>query len=140
MRTIKARSLLALALSALAASALTACGSSVSTGSYKGESQAVAQRIADFQTDVTGGEEKKLCSRDLASAVQARLRAAGGNCVQALENQLGAIDDYELTVKAIAVHGTTATARVQSTWSGKQRTSTMRFVKEGDAWKITAVQ
>jgi hypothetical protein len=141
MRTIRAnRAVGALALAPVLAIGLAACGTTVSTGSYKGESKAVVQRISDFQTDVTGGEESKLCDRDLASVVQTRLRAAGGDCVQALKKQLGAIQNFELTVKSIAVHGTGATARVTSTWSGKQRTSTMRFVKEGGAWKITALQ
>ena len=128
------------ALAALLATGVAACGSTVSTGSFKGESKAVAQRISEFQSDVTAGEEKKLCNRDLASAVRTRLRAAGGTCVQSLKDQLGAIDDYELTVSKIAIHGTGATATVKSTWSGKQRTSTLSLVKEGGTWKIAAVQ
>jgi hypothetical protein len=135
-----ARRALALALAPLVATGVAACGSTVSTGSYKGASAAVVKRIADFQTDVTAGEEKKLCDQDLAAAVSTRLRAAGGSCRQALKNQLGAIDDYELAVESIAVHGTSATARVKSTWSGKQRTTTMRLVKEGGTWKVQALQ
>jgi hypothetical protein len=140
-RRIPLRMSASLALAPLLATGVAACGgSTVSTSSFKGESQAVAQRIADFQSDVTAGGEKKLCNRDLAGAVQARLRAAGGSCVQALKNQLGAIDDYELTVSSIAVHGTKATASVKSTWSGKQRVSTLALVKEDGAWKIAALQ
>ena len=60
--------------------------------------------------------------------------------MQALKNQLGAIDNYELTVESIAVHGTSATARVKSTWSGKRRTTTMGLVKEGGAWRIATLQ
>ena len=130
----------AVASVALLATGVAACGSTVSTSSFKGASQAVAQRIADFQSDVTAGNEKQLCNRDFASAVQSRLRTAGGSCTQALKNQLGAIDDYELTVKSIAVHGTSATALVKSTWSGKQRASTLLLVKERGAWKIAALQ
>jgi Putative lumazine-binding len=142
MRTIRAYHRLAgtLASAAVLAIGLGACGTAISTGKYKGESKAVVQRIADFQTDVTASEEKKLCANDLAHAVQARLQAAGGDCVQALKKQLGAIQNFELTVKSIAVRGASATARVSSTWSGKQRTSTMRLVKEGGAWKIAALQ
>ena len=140
MRTIRAsRAIGALVSASMLAIGLGACGTSVSTGSYKGPSKAVVQRISDFQTDVTASEEKKLCANDLARAVQTRLQAAGSNCVQALKKQLGAIQNFELTVKSIAVHGTSATARVSSTWSGKQRTSTMQLVKEGGAWKIAAL-
>jgi hypothetical protein len=139
-RVIATRRVLALAAAPLLAAGLAACGSTVSTGTYRGASAAVAQRIADFQTDITAGEDRKLCDQDLAGAVQARLRAAGGSCIQALENQLGAIDDYELAVESIAVHGTNATASLKSTWSGKQRRSTMRLVEEAGTWKVDTLQ
>ncbi|HEY2768843.1 MAG TPA: nuclear transport factor 2 family protein [Solirubrobacteraceae bacterium] len=141
MRTIILKSpSVALGAAAALALLLAACGSTVSTGDYRGPSKAVAQRISDFQSDVVAGEEKKLCNRDLASSVQTRLRAGGGDCVQALKKQLGAIDDYEISIASIAVHGTSATARVKSTWSGKQRASTMQFVKEGNSWRIATLQ
>jgi hypothetical protein len=124
-------------LVSLLAAGLMSCGSTVSTGKFKGESKAVAERIADFQSDVTATNEQKLCARDLASAVRARLRAAGSDCQQALKNQLGAIGEYELAVEKIAIHGATATAVAKSTWSGKQRLSTLLLVKEGGAWRIT---
>jgi Putative lumazine-binding len=141
MRTISAmRGTGSLAAAAALTIGLGACGTAISTGSYKGESKAVVQRISDFQTDVTASEEKKLCQKDLAHVVQARLQRADSTCVQALKQQLGAIQNFELTVKSVAVHGASATARVSSTWSGKQRTSTMRLVKEGGAWKVAALQ
>jgi hypothetical protein len=140
MRILPTKQAALLALAPLLAAGVAACGSTVSTGSYKGASAAVAQRIGDFQTDVTAGEDKKLCNQDFAAAVHTRLQAAGGTCVQALKNQLGAIDNYELAVESIAVHGTSATARVKSTWSGKQRTTTMRLVKEGGVWRIDTLQ
>jgi Putative lumazine-binding len=139
MRTIVLKHTAALALAASLAMLLAACASTVSTGSYKGPSKAVAQRISDFQSDVVAGEEQKLCGRDLAKTVQTRLLAAGGSCVQALKKQLGAIDDYEISIASIVVHGRSATARVKSTWSGKQRTTAMQFVEEGASWKIAAL-
>lgn len=139
-RAIPTKRAVLIALAPFVAAGVAACGSTVSTGSYKGASAAVAQRIGDFQSDVTAGEDKKLCDQDLAAAVSTRLQAAGGSCQQALKNQLGAIDNYELAVESIAVHGTSATARVKSTWSGKQRTTTMGLVKEGDTWKVATLQ
>ncbi len=124
----------------LLALALASCGGAVSTGNFKGPSKAVAERISDFQSDVTSKDEKKLCNRDFASAVRARLQAAGSTCVAALGKQLGAITDFELSVSSIAVHGKGATARVKSTWSGKQRTATMQLVQEGGAWRIATLQ
>jgi outer membrane murein-binding lipoprotein Lpp len=128
-----------LILVALLAVGLASCGSTVSTSKFKGESKAVAARISNFQSDVTAMSEQKLCAKDLASAVQARLHSAHSSCQQALKSQLGAIDDYELAVEKIAVHGATATALVKSTWSGKQRLSTLTLVKEGGAWRITGL-
>jgi putative lumazine-binding protein len=119
---------------------LAACGSTVSTASFKGESNAVAKRISNFQSDVTAGEDGKLCNSDLAKAVRTRLQATGVGCARALKKQLVTLDDYELTVESIAVHGATAAARVKSTWGGKLRLDTLGLVKEGGAWRIAAVQ
>jgi Domain of unknown function (DUF4878) len=129
----------ALLSTTLLALAVAGCGGAVSTGNLKGESKAVAERIATFQSDVTGGEAKKLCQNDFARAVQTRLQAAGADCTQALKKQLGAIDDFELTVESVAVDGDTATAKVKSMWSGKLRATTMRLVKEGKTWKIAGL-
>ncbi len=138
-KTFKTRGV-AVVVAALLAPVLASCGGTVSTGSYKGPSRAVAERISDFQSDVTSKDEKKLCNRDFASVVRARLQAAGSTCVAALSKQLGAITDFELSVSSIAVHGKGASARVKSTWSGKQRTTTMQLVEEGGAWRIAALQ
>ncbi len=127
-------------LAVLAVAGLGACGSTVSTGSFTGESKAVAERISSFQSDLTAGSKQKLCANDLARVVQARLRVAGSTCQQALKKQLGAIDDYEMTVQTIAVLHGAATAQVKSIWSGKQRLATLALVKEGGAWKIAALK
>jgi hypothetical protein len=139
MRRPRRASLLA-ALAVLLSVGLAACGNTVSTGSFKGESKAVAERISTFQSDLVAGSEQKLCANDLARAVEVRLRAAGSTCQQALKNQLGAIDDYEMSVQKVAVLHTAATAKVKSTWSGKQRLRTLALVKEGGAWKISELQ
>lgn len=130
----------ALLAPALLAFALAGCGGAVSTGSLKGESKAVAERISDFQTDVTGTEEEKLCETDFARAVAQRLRTAGSDCQAALKKQLGAVDDFELSIESVTVDGDAATARVKSTWSGKSRVTTMQFVKERGAWRISGLQ
>jgi Putative lumazine-binding len=129
-------SLIAVPLLALG---VAACGSVVSTGNFKGEAHAVAQRISDFQADVTAASEQKLCRVDLSRAARARLNVSGGTCTQALKHQLGSIDSYELTVEKITVSGTTATARVKSVWSGKLRSTTLALVKEGSIWRIAGI-
>jgi hypothetical protein len=131
-----------IALPALAlafAIGLAACGSAVSASNFKGEAHAVAQRISDFQANVTSASEQKLCSEDLSSAVRAQLNRASGGCQQALKRQIGTIDDYEMTVEKITVSGATATALVKSRWSGKLRLTTLNLAKEGGSWRITGL-
>jgi hypothetical protein len=120
----------------LLAVGLAACGTTVSTSKFTGPAKAVAQRIADYQTDVLATDEKKLCNVDFARAVRARLSAAPGGCEEALKRQLVSIDALELTVEKIAVSGASATATVKSTWSGKLRSTTLTLVEEGKAWRI----
>jgi hypothetical protein len=130
----------AIVLAALSALALAACGTTVSTSGYKGEKEAVAKRVSEFQSDASASEEKKVCENDLAATVKARLQTAGNTCQSALKHQLSQIDTLELKIKSIAVQGNKASARVTSTWSGKTRESTLALVKEGSAWRIAALQ
>ena len=131
---------LVVALCALAfAVGLGACGETTSTSRFTGESHNVAQTISDFQSDATTREQKKLCQNDLAVAVTTRLRSAGG-CQAALKSQLLQLDALNLTIESIAVKGATASARVKSTYSGKNRITTLELVREGSRWKISGVQ
>jgi len=121
------------------AGALAACGETASTSNFKGESHNVAQTVSDFQSDVTGSNQKKLCEKDLAGELTARLRGAGG-CQAVLKDQLHEIDALNMTIESIALSGATATARVKSTYSGKGRITTLTLVKEGPRWKISGVK
>jgi hypothetical protein len=116
---------------------LSACGEVVSTGKFSGENKAVAQTISNFQSDVSTAKESNICQKDLASALKIRLSTARGGCQQAIKNQLGQVDTFTLTIEAVAVNGAAATATVQSTYSGKNATSTLTLVKEGGQWKIS---
>jgi hypothetical protein len=133
-------------IAVLLALGVGACGSTVSTSSFKGEAHAVAQRISDLQSDVSALNEQKICEQDFSRAARARLWAHGNilgtpgdACKQALKRQLGTIDDYELTVEKIAVRGDTAAARVRSTWAGKLSANTLKLVKEGGSWRVEGV-
>ncbi|MGN6372413.1 MAG: nuclear transport factor 2 family protein [Solirubrobacteraceae bacterium] len=127
---------IALPLALACASTLAACGETVSTSGFKGESRQVAETVSDFQKNATASDEQKLCANDLARTLTKRLSAVGG-CQAAIKQQLGQVDALNLTVESIAVSGATATARVKSTWAGKNRTSTLSLVKEGKRWKIS---
>jgi hypothetical protein len=117
---------------------LAACGETASTGNFKGESHNVAQTVSNFQSDATAGNQKKLCQSDLASTLTARLQSAGG-CEAILKEQLHEIDALNMTIESIAVSGPTAIAHVKSTYSGKNRITALKLVKEGPQWKISGV-
>ena len=126
-------------LSALALIAgLTACGETASTGGFSGESHNVAQTVANFQADASANDQKKLCENDLAATLTNQLRSAGG-CQAALKEQLKEIDALGLTIETIAVTGSSALARVKSTYSGKNAITTLMLVKEGSHWKISGI-
>jgi hypothetical protein len=118
---------------------VAACGETASTGNFKGESHNVAQTVSDLQSDVTSGDQKKICEKDLAATLTARLGGAGG-CQAVLKKQLHEIDALNMTIESIAVKGTTATGRVKSTYSGKSRVTTLTLVREGSRWKISGVK
>jgi hypothetical protein len=125
----------------LLASALAGCGNSVSTSAFKGEQHAVAQTVADLQSDATASDEKKICVNDLAQTV---VKGLGGarRCERAIHDQLAEIDNLEVKVESIqiATGGTTATARVKSIYSGKHRLATLTLAREGARWKVSGVQ
>lgn len=123
-------------LAAVCAVALASCGETVSSAKFKGEAHNVAERVSSFQKDATAGDQKKLCENDLAQSIVNRLHPAGG-CQAALKEQLGQVDALNLTVESISVKGTTAQARVKSTWSGANRISTLSLVREAGHWKIS---
>jgi hypothetical protein len=117
---------------------LSACATGVSTSGYKGEAKGVVQTIKDLQSDVTAGDQKKVCRNDLASSVVARLSSSRGGCQQAIKDQLAEIASFEVDVHSVQVTqpGKTATARVKSKYSGKNRTTAVSLVKERGRWKI----
>ena len=122
----------------LIAVGLTACGSTVSTSSFKGEAHVVAQTISNLQADATAAEQKKICANDLARSVVSRLGGTKG-CETAIKSQLAEVDSLELNVKSIAVTGATATANATSTYEGKTRPSKLSLLKEGGKWKVSGL-
>src|SRR5262249_11012068 len=111
----------------LLAVALAGCGGTVSTSAFHGEEHEVAPGIANFQSNVSAGEQQKICANDLSSALVARLGGPAA-CRKAIKNQLAEVDNLEMSVRAVQVSppgaGRTATARVKSVNGGKSRLAT----------------
>jgi hypothetical protein len=137
--TTRPRALISSLAAICVALGVSACGQAASTGSYKGESKQVAQTITNLQSDATSVDASKVCSRDLAASVVKKLQAGSSTCKKALEGQLREIDTYSLTVESISVRQDTATAKVRSTWSGKEKVHELSFVKEGGKWKVSGL-
>jgi copper chaperone CopZ len=117
---------------------LSACATTVSTSGYKGEAKDVAQTVKNFQSDVTAGEEKKVCNNDLAASVVKGLSSAPGGCQQVIKEQLKEIASFEVDVQKITITGAghAATASVESKYSGKNKISSVLLVEEAGKWKI----
>jgi hypothetical protein len=139
MEANSAKHLCVALLAALCAVGLTACAEVVSTGSFKGEKGIVAQRISQFQNDATKGENETICHNDLAAALKKRLAHDGGNCNQAIKDQLAGVDTYSLSISSIEISGYAATALVKSNYSGKTKPSKLLLVREDRTWKISGV-
>ena len=133
------RRALALILLTVCPIALAACGTTTSTAGFKGTEHDVAQTIANLQSDITAGEQKKVCENDLAAAVVTRL---GGQkrCESTVKDQVAEIDNTELEVRSVKVSGESATASVKSTYAGKKRLRTVSLAKEGGKWKIASIE
>lgn len=134
-----ARATSALGCALLLAVALSACAKTVSTSGLKGDAKSAAETIKNLQTDVTAGDQKKVCENDLAKALVTKLDAAEGGCQKAIKDQLAEIDSFEVTVEAVQASPSTATAHVKSIFSGKSRKSVLSLVKEGGKWKLAAL-
>jgi len=128
----------ALASTLLCALGATACGTTTSTSSFKGAEHEAAQTIADLQSDITSSERKKICERDLAAPIVAKLGGIKG-CEAAIKNRLAEIDNTELTVESVKVAGDKATAQVKSVYGGKKQIRSVTLAKEGSRWRITAI-
>ncbi len=127
----------------LLATGLTACASTTSVSSFKGEEREAAQTVSNLQADATAGEEKKICTSDLAAALVAKL---GGTkaCEAAIKKQLGETDGLEVKVHSVTLSKagghSTAVAEVDSIYSGKTVARKLTLVKEGGKWKISGLQ
>ncbi len=136
--TMNARRYLTLLCAPALATGLAACATTVSTSSFKGEQQKVAQTISNLQSDATALEAKKICGQDLAAANVASLNRAGG-CKKAIEEQLKQIDNFDATVESVKISGDHATAQVKSVHAGKKAVQTLTLIKEDGKWRISGV-
>ena len=128
-----------LVIPVLAALVLSACGSSSKTTTVKfaGAQGDVADVVDKLATAGRRGDAKTICNDILAKQLLTQLKTAGGNCEDEMKNAIRDANDYDLQVRSVKVSGTTATAQVRQGKNG--RVATFTFVKEGNAWRASAL-
>jgi hypothetical protein len=127
------------ALTAVLALSLTACGTATSTQNtkFKGDQQNVVKVVDALAQAGTRGDADKICKEILAKQLVTELKSAGGDCVTEMDRAIKDASDYDLQVTSVKIDGPNATAQVRQGKSGKLATFT--FVKEGAAWKASAL-
>jgi hypothetical protein len=125
-------SLIALLL-ALAAAGCTADNNSASN--FKGTEGEVAKAIDDLGSAAKRKNEAKICDDLLTKELAASLKSTGTDCATEISDAIADSDDYDLTVKDVAVNGPAATAVVEN--NGK--TVTFRLQRVGQDWRIASL-
>jgi hypothetical protein len=131
---------LALALALVAALSLAGCttsGTSSASKKFSGAEADVAKAVADLQSAAQRKDATKLCTKVLASAAVQRLGGAGTTCKQEMEDAIADADELTLDVQSVTVSATKASAKVRQGTDGT--TKVVELVKEGTAWKVSAV-
>jgi Putative lumazine-binding len=117
----------------LAAAVLAGCGG-------PSDEQRVRQTVTDFGRAVRSRDYVHICTQLFAARLVEQLQQVNLPCEQALLRSLGSRRDVRLTVGAIKVDGTTASAQVRTSAAGEQPSQdTLELVKLGGHWRISAL-
>ena len=128
-----------LALTTVLALALSACGTATSTqnSKFKGEQQDIVKVVDKLATAGSRGDAGKICKDILSKQLVTELKSAGGDCVAEMDRAISDASDYDLQVTSVKINGANATAQVRQGKDGQVATFT--FVKEGGAWRASAL-
>jgi hypothetical protein len=126
-------------IAAVLAPALTGCGAASSTqnSKFKGAQQDVVKVVDSLAQAGSRGDADKICTEILAKQLVTELKSAGGDCVTEMDRAIKDASDYDLQVTSVKINGANATAQVRQGKDGQVATFT--FVKEGGAWKASAL-
>jgi hypothetical protein len=131
---------LSVLLAVTAAVTLAACGSggTDSSSDFEGEEREVASVVEELQTAAADDDASEICRELLAPALVEQLGSQGG-CQKAVASVIDATDTTELEVDSVQVDGTNASARVTSGSGDNATDRTVRLVRDGRNWKISAL-
>ena len=124
-----------LAVVAVLALGVSACGAAESTPDTPQE--AITKVVDDLSTAGKRRDADRICKEILAKRLVDELKTAGGDCVTEMDRAIKDASDYDLQVTSVKVNGANATAQVRQGKDGQVATFT--FVKEGGAWKASAL-
>jgi Putative lumazine-binding len=117
----------------LAAAVLAGCGG-------PSDQQRVRQTVTDFGRAVEKGDYAHICTQLFAARLVQQLQQVSLPCEQALRRALGSRRDPRLTVGAVKVDGTTASAQIRTSAVGEQPSQdTLELVKVDGHWRISAL-
>ena len=124
-----------LAIAVVLALAVSACGTTDSEPETPQE--AITQVVDTLSAAGQRRDAERICRDILAKRLVDELKAAGGDCVTEMDRAIRDATDFNLTISQIKVTGNSATARVRQGEDGD--TAIFSFVKEGNAWKASAL-
>ena len=116
--------------------ALSACGSAGPSKPASDQEQ-VTKVVDALASAGSRRDAKRICTEILAKQLVAELKTAGGDCEAEMDRAIKDATDYDLQVVSVKVNGRNATAQVRQ--GDKGPVATFTFVKEGDAWKASAL-
>jgi len=128
---------LAALLSALALGAVGCGAAPSSSGSFEGARGDVAQVVTDLASAGRRKDAEKICADLLSRSLQQRARAGASTCADELKKAADDADDFDLTVRSVAITGDRATAQVRQGEKGS--VTRFAFVRENGGWRISAL-
>ena len=132
--------LIVAAAGAVALGGCSAQGSrSDSAPDFSGEQRRVADIVEDLETAGGKSDEGRICSELVSSELARTLAGRGSSCATVVSDALKDTDAFGLTVRAVQISGTRATARVDVDTGDDTRTQSIGLVRERAGWRISSL-
>jgi hypothetical protein len=134
VRTVVALGLLAVLLAG--------CGASAprdSAKKFKGDQQKVAAVIESLETAARDNKPNDVCGKLFTAGRLKLLEQQGTNCKTGVKEAFSDADTLDLTVKSVAITGTSAVATIVSGTGSKQETDKLDLLRSGTTWQIDSL-
>ena len=100
----------------------------------------VRTTVSEFGRATAAKDYKTMCSRLLAPDLIEDVEQLGLPCERALRQGLDQVKDPRLTIGAVNIDGTDATAEVRTTAAGEEPSKdTLKLVNVNGTWKIASL-